>query len=62
MLRSIGGIRGTERGRFGQGGVGSGVGEFEKWEFGLKGNRFGVGWKSYGRKKRVGESRGCHWL
>jgi len=42
--------------------VGSGGGEFEKWEFGLKGNRFGVGWKSHGRKQCVGENRGCHWV
>jgi len=30
--------------------VGSGAGEFEKWESVLKGNGFGFGRKSYGRK------------
>lgn len=62
MFRSIGGIRGTKRGRFAQRGVGSGAGEFEKWESGLKGNRFGFGRKCYGRKQCVGESRRCHLL
>lgn len=67
MLRSIGSIGGTKRGerrRFPRQGMESGVGEFDKWKFGLQGNGFGFGfgWKRNGWNQSVGESWGCHWV